>query len=133
MVDADHFITWNENTGETKLLVYGASGTPQRIVASIQGLRQVRCNRLSPLTVSPIGKYFVGEKGGLTVYRSETFEAVRHVPENAAAARFFASRPDELSNENSTCFLMDVGATLLRVVTIFKQVGDGFDYGTIEI
>ncbi len=133
VVDADHFITWNEKTGETRLLVCHTDAQLATVVANIPRLRPVRCNALSPISVSPTARFFAGESDGLTIFRADTFEVVHRVPESASTKRFFEKRPDELDNKNSHCFLMDDGATILRVVTIFKSSGDEFINGTTVV
>ena len=129
LVDADRFITWNETTGDTTLLAGGPDGKSS-VVATIQGLFPIRCDPLSPIAVSPGGKFLAGENNGLTIYRADTLEHVRRVPEGEASAKFFAARPDELDATNSRCYVMDDGTTLVRVVTVFKRTSDGFYDGT---
>ena len=129
LVDADHFVTWSEHGGEARLLACDAAGGAS-VAAKVEGLRPVRCDPLSPIAVSPRGRVLAAERDGLTVYRAADLRPVRRVADDAASAQFFAGRPDELDAHNSRCYLTDDGATLVRVVTVFKPTDDGFYNGT---
>ncbi|MCE9546996.1 MAG: hypothetical protein K8T25_16095 [Planctomycetia bacterium] len=133
IVDADHLITWNERPGEARLLSIPPQGKPATMMATIPNLRPVRCNTMGPISVSPTARFFAGEKDGLTIFRGDTFEVARRVPESEGTRRFFQSRPDELNNTNSVCHLSDDGTTLLLVVNIFKPDGDRFVSGTTVV
>ena len=132
LVDHDHFVTWNENTGQAKVFTCTDAG-PASVTATIAGLRPVRCNRVSPISVSAAGKFIAAEKDGLTIFQADTLRPAVRIPESDSLSRFFAKRTDELDEHNSLCYVMDDGVTLLRVVTIFKASGDGFVNGTIVV
>lgn len=124
LVDADWYLTWDKNSGRVSLLQFAGERQPARVVATLQGVRPVRCNVLSPISVSRSGQFFAAEDNGLFVFDARTLARVHQIKETAALAQFFAARTDELDNTNSQCFLTDDGNLLVRVIETFKSSGD---------
>jgi hypothetical protein len=124
LIDPDHYLTWDARHRRASLLQFTREGQPAKVVATLDGVAPLRCDKFSPISVNHSARLFAAEKDGLCIFSTEKLAPVRKLKETAALQHFFAARTDELDNENSRCYLTDDGKQLVRIVTIYK-VGKG--------
>jgi hypothetical protein len=116
------FITWKEpKLGRTgSLVLQQTSSSSAQSKRFISDLGPLPCAKWGGAVFDRSNQLIIagGKNGGM--FRANTLDRVRPLPQSDAWQSFLAARPDELDNTNCRCFLSDDGRYLTRAATIYR-------------